>query len=75
MGPVVGLCGALMADLALRVLSGDASAFGWLYTYDGLKDRLRQVQAAPRTDCPLCGDAPTIADLVESRYTSPSCAA
>jgi molybdopterin/thiamine biosynthesis adenylyltransferase len=75
MGPVVGFCGALMADLALRVLSGDASAFGALYTYDGQNDRLRQVSAAPRHDCPLCGRSPTIADLVESRYTSPSCAA
>jgi molybdopterin/thiamine biosynthesis adenylyltransferase len=75
LGPVVGLCGALMADLALRVLSGDQSAFGSLYTYDGQKDRLRQVRAAPRSSCPLCGEAPSIADLSPSRYTSPSCAA
>lgn len=75
MGPVVGFCGALMADLALRVLSGDAGAFGSLYTYDGQTDRLRQVTATPRQDCPLCGHAPTISDLIETRYTNPSCAA
>jgi molybdopterin/thiamine biosynthesis adenylyltransferase len=75
MGPVVGFCGALMADLALRVLSGDAGAFGSLYTYDGQTDRLRQVSATARQACPLCGSAPTITDLDESRYTTPSCAA
>ncbi len=75
MGPVVGLCGALMADLALRVLSGDAAAFGALYTYDGQADRLRQVRAAPRGDCPLCGSSASIGSLIESRYTAPNCAA
>ncbi|RYZ07955.1 MAG: HesA/MoeB/ThiF family protein [Myxococcales bacterium] len=75
MGPVVGFCGALMADLALRVLAGDASAFGSLYTYDGQTDRLRQVPAAARPGCALCGSSPSIADIIESRYTTPSCAA
>lgn len=75
MGPVVGFCGALMADLALRVLSGDAAAFGWLYTYDGRTDRLRQVPAAPRGDCALCGAAPSLLDIDEARYLTPSCAA
>jgi len=75
MGPVVGFCGALMADLALRVLAGDATAFGSLYTYDGQADRLRQVPASPRSQCPLCGVSPTISQIIESRYTAPSCAA
>jgi len=75
MGPVVGFCGALLADLALRVLAGDASAFGSLYTYDGQADRLRQVPAAARGDCPLCGASPTISDIREARYTAASCAA
>jgi molybdopterin/thiamine biosynthesis adenylyltransferase len=75
MGPVVGLCGALMADLALRVLAGDAAAFGALYTYDGQSDRLRQVPAPRRRDCPLCGSSPSLTDIRESRYTNPSCAA
>jgi molybdopterin/thiamine biosynthesis adenylyltransferase len=75
MGPVVGFCGALMADLALRVLEGDATAFGSIYTYDGRTDRLRQVPAPARPACALCGSAPTITDLHEARYTNPSCAA
>ena len=75
MGPVVGLCGALMADLARRVLAGDASAFGSLYTYDGATDRLRNVTAAARPDCPLCGRSPSLLDIREDRYITPSCAA
>lgn len=75
MGPVVGLCGALLADLALRVLGGDATAFGALYTYDGQRDQLRQVAAARRPACPLCGISPTIVEIDELRYTAPSCAA
>jgi adenylyltransferase/sulfurtransferase len=75
MGPVVGFCGALLGELALRVLSGDASAFGSLYTYDGQRDLLRQIPAARRADCPLCGPTPSITDITQSRYTNPSCAA
>jgi molybdopterin/thiamine biosynthesis adenylyltransferase len=75
MGPVVGFCGALMAELTLRVLSGDASAFGSLYTYDGQLDRLRQVSAVSRVDCPLCGSAPSITEITRARYTAPNCAA
>jgi adenylyltransferase/sulfurtransferase len=75
MGPVVGFCGALMADLALRVLGGDASAFSQLYTYDGQRDQLRQVSVSPRATCALCGTSPSITQITESRYTTPSCAA
>jgi adenylyltransferase/sulfurtransferase len=75
MAPVVGFCGALMADLALRVLAGDDTAFGALYTYDGQRDQLRQVPVQRRSDCPLCGSAPSITAIDELRYTTPSCAA
>jgi molybdopterin/thiamine biosynthesis adenylyltransferase len=74
MAPVVGFCGALMADLALRVLGGDDTAFGSLYTYDGQRDLLRRVEVSPRSDCPLCGTS-QITEIDESRYTAPSCAA
>jgi molybdopterin/thiamine biosynthesis adenylyltransferase/molybdopterin converting factor small subunit len=53
MGPVVGMAGALMGDLALRVLLDDAP-FGRIYTYDGKRDRLRSVEIASRATCPTC---------------------
>jgi MoaD family protein len=54
MGPVVGIAGALMADLALRVLL-DNDAFGRIYTFDGKRDQLRSVEIVPRAACPTCG--------------------
>jgi adenylyltransferase/sulfurtransferase len=75
MGPVVGLAGALMADLALRSLIGDAAAYGSIYTYDGRRDQLRAVEVRARANCALCGHAREIHDIEESRYHHPSCAA
>jgi molybdopterin/thiamine biosynthesis adenylyltransferase len=75
MGPVVGFAGALMADLALRQLSGDASATGTLFTYDGKSDRLREVKVPARPGCALCGKNPSISRVEESRYTTAHSAA
>jgi len=74
MGPVAGFAGALMADLALRVVAGEP-CYGFVHTYDGLTDRLRSVQVAPRNECPLCGEARSIFDIDETRYTGAVCAA
>jgi molybdopterin/thiamine biosynthesis adenylyltransferase len=69
LGPVVGLAGALMADLALDVLAGEPR-FGTLYAYDGLTDRLREVPIAPRESCALCGPRASISALEELCYTA-----
>lgn len=59
MGPVVGVVGALMADLALDVLLGDLSRQGTIYSFDGKKLALRPVSVPSRADCMLCGaDSP-----------------
>jgi molybdopterin/thiamine biosynthesis adenylyltransferase len=73
-GPVVGLAGALMADLALDCLLGHGDRMGLLHTYDGHRDRLRAVPVHARRDCPLCGVAPTLRSLHEEQYLSPTCA-
>lgn len=74
MGPVVGFAGALLAELALRVLT-NRPTYGVIFTYDGKSDSLREVTVSARAACPLCGGNPTIFDTEESRYTAPSCAA
>jgi adenylyltransferase/sulfurtransferase len=74
MGPVTGFAGALMAEQALRLLTGFSSA-GTLHDYDGKTDRLRVIALASRDDCPLCGKQPSILDLEEARYLAASCAA
>lgn len=75
MGPVVGLAGALMADLALSWLAGDTAPTGQIFTYNGWEDRLRQVPVGARSGCPLCGAERVINKIEESRYLAPSCAA
>jgi molybdopterin/thiamine biosynthesis adenylyltransferase len=69
MGPVVGLAGAIMAELALRVLNGGAVA-GQLWTLDGKTDQLRQVVVQAREDCALCGPRRSIVNVEEARYLS-----
>lgn len=74
MGPMLGVVGALMADLALRYLEGDTSAVGSIHTFDGLRDRLRAVPVTPRPDCPLCG-LRSIRALDEDMYAVGICTA
>lgn len=69
-GPVCGVAGALAADAALRIIAGDAGAFGAITTYDGLRDVLRRVPVSRRPHCELCGDAPRVRALAEERYQS-----
>jgi molybdopterin/thiamine biosynthesis adenylyltransferase len=71
MGPVVGIAGALMADLALGILLGQPR-HGRIWTLDGKADKLRSVALSARPDCMLCGPRAAIADIDESRYLAAS---
>jgi len=75
LGPVCGVAGAIAADRALAILKGDASAYGHITTYDGLRDILRAVPVRARKGCLLCGDNPEIFDIDAGRYTHEPCAA
>jgi molybdopterin/thiamine biosynthesis adenylyltransferase len=75
LGPVVGIVGALMADLALDVLLGETSREGTIFSYDGKRDRLRSTPVTRRADCPLCGERPLIHSIEERRYYEPTCPA
>ena len=73
MGPVVGFAGAVLAELAIRLVSG-ARAAGSVVSYDGRTDQLRVRDVGPRSSCALCGTAPTIRDTPDARYTGAICA-
>jgi hypothetical protein len=66
---MVGIVGALMADLALRVLCG-RPAHGELWSLDAKQGSLRRVPLEARPGCALCGAAASIHDTEESRYSS-----
>ncbi len=72
-GPVCGVAGALAADMALRLLAGDASACGFVLTYDGRTDKLRRVAVGARAGCSLCGANRLVRDLDPSRYVGATC--
>ena len=69
-GPVCGVAGAVAADRAIRSLEGDRTAVGTIVTYDGLTDRLRQIEVHPRANCALCGAEATIGTIDARRYTN-----
>jgi molybdopterin/thiamine biosynthesis adenylyltransferase len=70
-GPLVGVAGALLADLALGVLSGEPR-YGTLFAFDGLEDRLRSIEPRARPSCTLCGASPRISRIDELCYRQPS---
>jgi len=65
LGPMVGVIGALQADLALAFLAG-ADAGGTFVSYDASRDSLRRTRMHGRGDCALCTGR--IDDLDERRY-------
>lgn len=73
-GPVVGMVGAMMAELALRSLC-QRPKYGTLWTFRGQDDSLREVSVHPRSTCPLCGTSPTITNVETVRYSQGPCAA
>jgi molybdopterin/thiamine biosynthesis adenylyltransferase len=73
LGPVVGLCGALMADLALDLLLGQTDRAGKIHSYDAKRDALRAVTVKARPSCPLCGEERALESIDEARYWPPSC--
>jgi molybdopterin/thiamine biosynthesis adenylyltransferase len=68
-GPVVGIVGALQADLALAMVDG-ADVGGTLVTFDGRDDAFRRRKIARRPACPLCGTRPRIRSIETDRYVA-----
>jgi molybdopterin/thiamine biosynthesis adenylyltransferase len=72
-GPVVGAMGALQAALAIRILLGDLSAAGELWSYRALAGQLRHRSVGSNPSCPLCRGELT--GTPAERYAPASCAA
>lgn len=66
-GPMVGVIGALMADLALGILDG-RDVTGTLVTFDGKTDACRRRKISPRADCTLCSPNRHISRIDGARY-------
>lgn len=73
MAPVLGVLGAVMADLALGLVSSEARSAGTLVTFDGLALEARRRVTSARRDCPSCGVARALPDLDPARYVAARC--
>lgn len=69
-GPMVGVVGAVQADLALAILRGDDVA-GTLCTFDAKTLAFRRRKIPARATCPLCGPARDIRAIDATRYAAP----
>jgi adenylyltransferase/sulfurtransferase len=65
LGVLPGLIGTVQATEAIKLLTGIGEPLvGRLLLYDALRLRFREVVLPRDPDCPVCGDRPTIRDLV-----------
>lgn len=64
LGALAGAVGSLQAIEVMKEIMriGDSLA-GWLLIYDALSSEVRKMKLPRDPECPLCGDAPSIADL------------
>jgi adenylyltransferase/sulfurtransferase len=65
LGVLPGLIGVIQATEAIKVLSGTGEPLvGRVLLYDALTMTFRRIVLPRDTACPVCGDAPTIKELV-----------
>jgi molybdopterin/thiamine biosynthesis adenylyltransferase len=66
LGVIPGVIGTLQAVEVLKLIIGTGEILkGELLIYDALKSSFRKVKIPRRPDCPICGNHPTITELIE----------
>jgi molybdopterin/thiamine biosynthesis adenylyltransferase/rhodanese-related sulfurtransferase len=72
LGVLPGVLGVIQATEAIKLILGQGEPLvGRLLTYDALEMRFREFPFARRTDCAVCGDAPSIASLADASAADP----
>lgn len=65
LGVLPGVIGTIQATEAIKLLTGLGEPLvGRLLLYDAMRMRMRQIALPRDPACPMCGDAPTIRELV-----------
>jgi molybdopterin/thiamine biosynthesis adenylyltransferase/rhodanese-related sulfurtransferase len=66
LGVLPGVIGSLQATEAIKlILAKGESLIGRMLLYDALEMKFREVRLERDPNCPLCGDAPTIKELID----------
>jgi sulfur-carrier protein adenylyltransferase/sulfurtransferase len=72
LGVLPGVLGALQATEAIKLITGVGEPLlGRLLTYDALEMRFTEFRIGRRSDCVVCGDAPTIIELRDAPRAAP----
>jgi adenylyltransferase/sulfurtransferase len=65
LGVLPGLIGVLQATEAIKLITGIGEPLvGRILLYDALRMRVREISLGRDPECPVCGDQPTIRELV-----------
>lgn len=69
LGAVAGVVGTLQATEVLKILTGVGKPlFNRLLQFDAEELRFHEVKAQRNPKCPVCGEKPTITELIEYSY-------
>ncbi|MDX2033672.1 MAG: molybdopterin-synthase adenylyltransferase MoeB [Blastocatellia bacterium] len=66
LGILPGIIGVIQATEAIKLIIGEGEPLiGRLLLFDALKMKFRELKLRRNPECPLCGDAPTIRELID----------
>ncbi|HJZ48264.1 MAG TPA: molybdopterin-synthase adenylyltransferase MoeB [Roseiflexaceae bacterium] len=66
LGVLPGVIGTIQATEAIKLLAGiGETLIGRLMLYDALSMRFRELKLRRNPDCPVCGDHPTVTELID----------
>ncbi|MCB1235308.1 MAG: ThiF family adenylyltransferase, partial [Verrucomicrobiae bacterium] len=66
LGVLPGIVGCLQANEAIKLILGlGESLAGRLVHFDALAFRFREFKLRPDPQCPVCGDSPTVTELID----------
>jgi adenylyltransferase/sulfurtransferase len=66
LGVLPGIIGSLEAVEAIKLILGQGDPLiGRLLLYDALDGEFREVKIAKNPDCPVCGEHPTVTQLID----------
>ena len=72
LGVMGGIIGTLQSTEALKYILGVGELLtGYLLTYDALTMTFRKIRVPHNRRCKICGEQPTITELVD--YEQPTC--
>ena len=66
LGVLPGIVGSLEAVEAIKLILGEGDPLvGRLLLYDALMAEFREVKVRKNPECPVCGDQPTVTQLID----------